>query len=268
MTVGSKATLTFKLDTLGVTPIFLYNNLSVDASGRLVVDGTDYEALDGYIPRIYAANRVGGFYPINITFIGLADREPALVVQNDGLWLRLIAPPAVAEHLFSLVPASTVAPDYDNTQFSASRALDPSGSPWGLTLNEAHVMDARLKQDVLDGGTGQTNRSWDLRIGRGGQIYSLRTPALGFVFGRDSEIRPTNQPICDQPVSVWVLGRCIFIESDQLAELLCHLQYPKVQHHAGPRHLVAPIFCPRRQPRESCAPHRGARSGQRGTARI
>ena len=179
MTLGEQATLTFELDMMGVTPMTLTGTCTVDASSRLVVDGTDYEALDGYFPLVRSPSLTGGFDPANVTFIGFEERKPALVVQSDGLWLRTIAPPAWSDRLLSLVPDSTVAADYSNTHFSVSRTLEPSGSAWAISLNEAHVMDARLTQDVLGSGPGQSNRSWDLRVGRGGFIYSLRTPALG-----------------------------------------------------------------------------------------
>jgi hypothetical protein len=97
------------------------------------------------------------------------------VLQSDGLWLRLIAPPSLSERLCSLVPESTVATDWSNTVFSATREYDPSGSVWAHSFGEAHVMDARLSQTALDSAV----RSWDLRVGRGGFIYSLRTPMLG-----------------------------------------------------------------------------------------
>ncbi len=180
MTLGSQAVLRFQLDTLGVTPVTLTGDFSVNATSQLVVDGTDYEGLDGYFPLLKMSGSSGSFASANVSFIGLDGREPALVVQSDGLWLRLLAPPGLSERLCSLVPASTVAADYTNTQFSASRAFEPSGSAWWPSFNESHVMDTVFKQDVRVGDLGQDpNRSWELRVGRGGAAYSLRTPALG-----------------------------------------------------------------------------------------
>jgi dienelactone hydrolase len=176
MTMTGAATLEFVLGTLGVDVISVANTFSIDSPSQLVVDGTDYEALDGYFPLVEAGNLVGGFEPASVTLIGFGEREPAVVQESDGLWLRVVAPSAYSASLLSLVPDSTVAPAYDATQFSATRELDPSGSAWTPSFNEAHVMDTRLSQQSED---GQNNQSWDLRVGRGGQIYSLRTPELG-----------------------------------------------------------------------------------------
>ena len=177
--LGSEATLLFELTMLGVAPVDLSGALTIETGSQLVVDGTDYEALDGYFPLILSPAVAGAFAAEDVSFVGLAGREPALVLQTDGLWLRLLAPPALSQELCSLTPESTVATDYGNTTFSASRALEVSGSAWSLSLHEAHVMDARLTQTVVGGGPGEAQRSWDLRVGRGGHLYSLRTPVLG-----------------------------------------------------------------------------------------
>ena len=179
MTLGSQGTLEFRLGMLGVTPLSLTGELTVLDGGSIVIDGTAYEGLDGYFPLVKVRSLVGTIDSNNVTFMGLNAREPALVVQGDGVWLRLTTPSAFSTHLCSLVPESTVATDYSNTQFSATRSLDPSGSPWSLTLHEAHVMDTRLSQNICGDEAAATNRSWELRVGRGGHIYSLRTPALG-----------------------------------------------------------------------------------------
>ena len=179
VTLGSQGTLEFRLGMLGVTPLSLTEMLTVRPGGQLVVDGSAYEGLDGYLPLIKASGLIDTIDANNVTFVGLEAREPAVVVQDDGLWLRLLAPASFSEDLCSLVPDSTVAADYNNTDFSVSRALASTGSAWWPSFHEAQVMDTRLTQDVLVPGPGMTNRSWTLTVGRGGQIASLRTPALG-----------------------------------------------------------------------------------------
>ncbi len=175
LTLGSAATLKFTLGTLGVTRLTVTGTWTVDVASKLVVDGTNYESLDGFFPLIDGGAVSGSFVATNVTFTGFGARNPALVYQNGDLWLRVLPPAAASSQLLTLVPASTVATDFTGTTFTSSRALEASGSAWSLTWNEAHVMDTRLTQDV----SGATNRSWDLRLGRGGQIYSFRTPALG-----------------------------------------------------------------------------------------
>ena len=156
--------------------------------------GPAYEGMDGYFPLVLTTNQVGSFDAGNVTFIGLSDREPALVQQADGLWLRVTAPPPLSDRFFSVLPASTVASDYANTVFSGTQAYDPSASLWGHDWDEAHVLAARISQAVQDGGLGATNRSWDLRVGLGGHVYSLRVPALG-------ETVPPSKTSKDQ--SIW-----------------------------------------------------------------
>jgi len=170
--LGEQGTLVFTLDTVGITPLTLSGTMI--SAGTTVVDGSEYEGFDGYFPLILASNLTGSATN-DVIFIGFGAREPAVVLQADGLWLRLVAPPALSARLCSLVPESTVATDWSNTVFSATRKYDPSGSAWSVPFDEAHVMDTRLSQTSLD----RSVRSWDLRIARGGNIYSLRTPVLG-----------------------------------------------------------------------------------------
>ncbi|CAA6676264.1 LamG domain-containing protein [Lentimonas sp. CC4] len=179
LTLGSQGTLWFELDTLGATPLNLSGDFTVDAASQLVVDGSAYEGGDGYFPLVLVSGALGRVDLSNVTLSGFGSREPSLVEQEDGLWLRLLAPPSLSQELCSLVPDSTIAVDYTQSQFAVSRAYDPSGSIWTPIFSEAHVMDTLLKQDVLDAGSGAINRSWELRVARSGALYSFVTPALG-----------------------------------------------------------------------------------------
>jgi len=167
-------TLLLPLDITGFSPMTLQGSLTVGASGGIEVDGTLYEGFDGYFPLILSTNLTAGLTN-NVMFTGFGDREPAVVVQPDGLWLRLIARPSLSERLTSLVPDSTVAVDYSNSTFSATRALQPTVSAWTPTFNEAHVQDTTLAQTV----GGSSTLSWEMRTARGGNVYSLRIPAIG-----------------------------------------------------------------------------------------
>jgi hypothetical protein len=54
--------------------------------------------------------------------------------------------------------------------FSFNQSYMPSGSAWSLSFPETHVYNALLKyDDVIN-----RNRSYELRIGKGGQIYSFK----------------------------------------------------------------------------------------------
>jgi hypothetical protein len=176
--VNGTGRLKLMLGTLGLNPIDVGTDaISISANARLVVDGSNYEGLDGYFPLVLAGAVNGGFAASNVTFIGFGEREPALVQEADGLWLRVIAPTAFSDQLCSLVPASTIAGSYGGSTFAATRTLDLSGSAWTPTFNEAHVMDTRLSQTV--GGIDGFWYSWDMRLGRGGHVYSFRPSAIG-----------------------------------------------------------------------------------------
>jgi dienelactone hydrolase len=165
--------LLLKLGMTGFAPMTL-GGITVGTSGSIIVDGSDYEGFDGYFPLLDSASLTAALTN-HVLFAGFGAREPAVVVQDDGLWLRLIAPPSLSERLCSLVPESTVAPAWFNSSFSATRTYDPSGSAWTPTFSEAHVMDTRLSHIDAENEA----LSWDLRLARGGNIYSLRTPLLG-----------------------------------------------------------------------------------------
>ncbi|MDF7806346.1 hypothetical protein P4E94_02780 [Pontiellaceae bacterium B12219] len=166
-------TLKFELDTVGDSSLTL-NTLTFGAGWAIEVDGSGYEGMDLYFPIILATGLPTSLTN-TVTFYGFGEREPALVAQDDGLWLRLIAPPSLSVRLCSLVPESTVATDYSNSVFAATRALKPTGSAWQPSFNEAHVMDTTLSQAML----GSENHSWDLTVGRAGQIASFRVPTIG-----------------------------------------------------------------------------------------
>jgi len=75
-------------------------------------------------------------------------------------------------------PDSTVAGNYKSLRTRIQRLYqsnDKSGSEWSVKYNETAVMDGVISS------TSERNPSnnWKLRIGKGGQIYSLKTDALG-----------------------------------------------------------------------------------------
>jgi len=172
------ATLHFELDSLGVTPIDCAGLLSIDALSELIIDGTNYEGLDGYFPLFKAAARSGTFDPALVSFVGLEGRNPSLVYDGGEVWLRLTERPSLSERLCSLFVDSSVATDYNETTFSINRELQPTISAWSPPDHEAQVMDTFISHTVTN-GVGASNRTWEVRMGRGGQIYSFRTPSSG-----------------------------------------------------------------------------------------
>ena len=59
-----------------------------------------------------------------------------------------------------------------NFSFSQTNDLDLSGSNWGFGVDENDVYHAALRSNQTG---GPANRDWEIRIGQGGQIYSIRS---------------------------------------------------------------------------------------------
>ena len=62
--------------------------------------------------------------------------------------------------------------DQGNFSFSTTTETDLSGSNWGFRVDESPVYHAALKHQQAG---SPTNRQWELRVGKGGQIYSIRS---------------------------------------------------------------------------------------------
>ena len=81
--------------------------------------------------------------------------------------------------------------------FTSTTTLDLSGSNWGFGVNETDVYHAALTHTQ----TGvPANRNWEIRIGRGGQIYSIRSE-VGEIVPPQSFSRPYNDEVF-QAISV------------------------------------------------------------------
>lgn len=176
---GSGGVLEFELDARGVTPLLLSNNLAMDASSKFVVDGTAYEGFDGFFPLVQAGGQVTLPDTSRIELRGMDERHPSLATDANSIWLRLADQPSYSQLICSAVPDSRVTADWSNSVFAATREFTESGSAWYTAYNEEHVFGARLSSTYLQGSNSDPIRSWDMRVARGGTIFSLRTPALG-----------------------------------------------------------------------------------------
>ncbi len=194
------AVLRFELDVLGVEPLRLSGGLTIEAGGGLEVVASNYEGMDGYFPLVLSSELPSAFGLDPVSIVGLEDRAPALVQQEDGLWLRVVEPPPYSARMCALVPESTVEPDYANTSFVVTRELQSTVSAWSPTFHEAHVMDTQLSQMVHGDAEDQANLSWDIRVGRGGHLYSFRIPALGETVPPSWRSEPNGSPWNDE---VW-----------------------------------------------------------------
>ena len=81
--------------------------------------------------------------------------------------------------------------------FTSTTALNLSGSNWGFGVNENNVYHAALTHTQTG---GPANRDWEIRIGQGGQIYSIRSE-VGEIVPPQSFARPYNDEVF-QSISV------------------------------------------------------------------
>jgi hypothetical protein len=132
-------------------------------SDRIYVDGGD--------PAYPVAS--GSFYAYSIAAVKGATRSP--VLKTGG-----IKTPVHPQYILDVFPRTTFAPIIDdrNVCTISDNPLDgvPSGSSWALTnVSESDVFQAIIshKQKFLS-LKEDASRSWDIRIGKGGQIYSIR----------------------------------------------------------------------------------------------
>lgn len=84
-----------------------------------------------------------------------------------------------------------------NSAFTSTTAIDLSGSTFGFGLDENDVYHAALRTNQT---SGPANRDWEIRIGKGGQIYSIRSE-VGEIVPPQSFWRPFNDEVF-QSVSV------------------------------------------------------------------
>ena len=78
-----------------------------------------------------------------------------------------------------------------NSAFTSTTALDLSGSLFGFGLDENDVYHAALRTNQ---SSGPANRDWEIRVGQGGQIYSIRSE-VGEIVPPQSFGRPFNDEV-------------------------------------------------------------------------
>jgi hypothetical protein len=74
------------------------------------------------------------------------------------------------ENLSNIFPNDGIA-QLQTSGFSFNDAYSPSGSTWSITWNESHVYQCLMKYT----DPNNSNLSYELRVGKGGQIYSFKT---------------------------------------------------------------------------------------------
>ncbi len=77
----------------------------------------------------------------------------------------------VDDQLLDLFPPSTQSSVPGNWNYSQTNAVNLSGSSWYNGFNENDVYHGLLKHEQV----GSASKSWEIRLGKGGQIYSMRS---------------------------------------------------------------------------------------------
>ena len=132
------------------------------STGNYVYDSDldKYVRTDTFTWMIDAVNRTGEQFGVTLS-----------EYMNSNFSYESTAIKKEVDGIKSAFPISTVEGNYTSTQTSISRSYNPSNSEWSVNFSEELVMDTLISSDSSSG--------WELRVGKGGQIYSLRTDTLG-----------------------------------------------------------------------------------------
>ena len=146
-----------------------------DASARyrVNVNGALYNGQNTFFPIISSETSLEDFRIVRANYINFENRDPAILNYNDKVYLRTVNDSNITNLKDSFIDSavSTI----NTTSTNISRNYDPSNSAWSVDYNEGYVMDTRIASVSLT----DSSKNWELRVGKGGQIYSLKTDALG-----------------------------------------------------------------------------------------
>ena len=137
------------------------------------VNGQLYNGQKTFFPLISSEVTLKDFRPHRVNYVNFESKAPAIVNYNNDIYLRTVNKSSIANVKDTFID-STV-PPVNDTSINISRNYDLSNSPWGTQYSEGYVMDTRISSISLN----DTSKNWELRVGKGGQIYSLITDDLG-----------------------------------------------------------------------------------------
>ena len=103
-----------------------------------------------------------------------------------------VSEPASGPSLLRVFTPSSAAP-VGNFTLTTTTDLDLSGSMWNRGLDENAVYHAALKHQQQV--PGASDRDWEIRVGAGGQIYSLRDELLGELVPPQLDRFPFNDEV-------------------------------------------------------------------------
>src|SRR5438132_3809264 len=112
---------------------------------------TEKRMIESAAPRVKRSVRIIAFFLLGILAypLSLLSKSPFLNVFPDS--------PAISQRINSAL-------------FSYTQLYSSSGSQWATGLDEQEVFFASLKH------AEDADTSWEIRIGKGGQLYSIRGP--------------------------------------------------------------------------------------------
>jgi hypothetical protein len=163
VTAGAGATFHFELAATGGSPLVGSGTLTLAAGAALVVDGAQFSATTGIIPLFRFAAVSGGFGEA-VTLRNFGPVQPRLMVHGGVIALVFDDHTAWFESVFPDNGAWAT----DDQPLTITRAYDPSKSPWWVSFDETVVYSRALKRPLT------ADPQWEMRVGKGGQIYSLR----------------------------------------------------------------------------------------------
>ena len=157
-----------------ITPI-AFNLLPQYAAARyrVNINGALYNGQNTFFPLISSETSLSNFNILRANYTNFEGKSPATINYNDDVYLRTVNVGNINNLKDSFIssPLSSIAP----TSTNISRNYEPSNSAWSVDYSEGYVMDTRISSVSLT----DSSKNWELRVGKGGQIYSLKTDALG-----------------------------------------------------------------------------------------
>jgi len=137
------------------------------------VRGSELQSQFTFFPVLTSTVSLNDLKILRNNFLGLTDKYPALIKYDNSIFLRTVNRSKI-DNLKDSFIGSTV-PTIEDTSVNISQNYDPSNSSWAHTFSEGYVMDTRISSTSLN----DTSNNWELRIGKGAQIYSFIKEGVG-----------------------------------------------------------------------------------------
>jgi len=157
-----------------ITPI-TFNLLPQYAAARyrVNIDGALYNGQNTFFPLISSETSLSNFSILRANYTNFEGKSPTTINYNNDVYLRMVNDSNIINLKDSFIDSAV--PAINTTSTNISRNYDASNSAWSVNYSEGYIMDARISSTSLT----DSSKNWELRVGKGGQIYSLKTDALG-----------------------------------------------------------------------------------------